>query len=174
MGHAFSARPSAPAARHGRRSGSGRNVAPSRTARRTLDRRRPGVNPAAKTSFRRRDMNVIQDLPGTTVLIQLEDQAELGFVGIPDDGPFFCNVVEVDQIGIWVENKRFMTTEIQDTTGAYIKKSRQKPKRHTVHILFPWRIIRTVVRFTEQDAGSIIEEATGGDGATIGRIGFLK
>jgi hypothetical protein len=119
-------------------------------------------------------MEDVRDLPGQTVLMKLTHQEELAFAGIPDDGPFFCAVTGVDQYGLWVENKRFVTVEVQDSKGKYIPKTRQKPKRHVVDILFPWRNIQTVVRFAEEDLEGMVGERIGQGDKTIGKIGFIK
>ncbi len=118
-------------------------------------------------------MEDARDIAGQTVLMKLTRQEELGFVGIPDDGPFFCKVTAVDQFGLWVENKRFVTIEVRDSKGKYIPKTKQKPERHVVNILFPWRNIQTVVRFAEKDVEKIVGKAIGEGNKNIGKIGFI-
>lgn len=119
-------------------------------------------------------MQDARDIVGETVLVKLKSNEGLGFLGVPEDGPFFCKVVAVDEVGVWVENKRFETVEIADSSGKPVPKDRQKPERHVVNILLPWKDVQAIVRFAENDAekmlSDLIERADGEDK----RIGFIK
>ena len=117
-------------------------------------------------------MEDARDLVDQTVLVKLTSNEGLAFAGIPDEGPFFCKVVAVDEIGIWVENRRFATVEIRNSAGRYIPKRRQKTERHVVNLLIPWRIIHTVVRF--QEGGAVKAAILGENVCDSGRIGFVK
>ncbi len=118
-------------------------------------------------------MQDARDLVGQTALVKLTSNEGLSFVGVPEEGPFLCKVVAVDEIGIWVENKRFVTVEVRSSSGRYVPKNRQKPERHTVNLLLPWRIVQTVVRFQR---GEEIEVKKLGEAVACPpeRIGFLK
>jgi len=117
-------------------------------------------------------MQDARDLIGQTALVKLTSNDGLSFVGVPEEGPFLCKVVAVDEIGIWVENKRFVTVEIRSSAGRYIPKSRQKPERHVVNLLLPWRIVQTVVRFHKGD--EVEAKKLGEAVCPPERIGFLK
>jgi len=119
-------------------------------------------------------MEDARDLIGRTVLVKLVRNEGLGFVDVPEEGPFFCMVVAVDEIGMWVENKRFITVEIRDAKGKFISKEKQKPEKHTVSVLLPWRNVRTVVRFSEDDATAIEEKLQAEGAKDIRRIGFVE
>jgi len=119
-------------------------------------------------------MEDARDLIGQNVLLKLTSNEGLAFAGIPVDGPFFCKVSAVDEIGIWVENKNFVTIEIRNRRGRYIPREKQKPERHAVSLLIPWRIVHTVVRFKEGSADKASTEVLGEDLRRCGRIGFLK
>jgi len=119
-------------------------------------------------------MEDARDLIGQTVLIKLTSNEGLVFAGVPEDGPFFCTVAAVDEIGIWVENKSFVTMEIRDGKGRYIPREQQKPARHAVDILLPWRIVHAVVMFEKGDAVELKGEALGEESPDSGRIGFVK
>jgi hypothetical protein len=119
-------------------------------------------------------MEDARDLIGQTVLVKLTSNEGLGFAGVPGDGPFFCTVVAVDEIGIWVKNKSFVTMEIKDAKGRYIPRERQKPERHVVNILLPWRIVHAVVLFEKGYAVELKGEALGNKSPDSGRIGFMK
>ncbi len=117
-------------------------------------------------------MQDARDLVGQTALVKLTNNEGLSFVGVPEEGPFLCKIVAVDEVGIWVENKRFVTVEIRSSAGRYIPKSRQKAERHVVNLLIPWRIVQTVVRFHKGDE---VEAKTLGEEACPPEpIGFLK
>jgi hypothetical protein len=113
-----------------------------------------------------------RDLVDQTVLVKLTSNEGLAFAGVPDEGPFFCKVVAVDEIGIWVENRRFVTVEIRSSAGRYVPKRKQKPERHVVNLLIPWRIILTVVRF--QGEAAVKAAVLGESACDSGRIGFVK
>ncbi len=119
-------------------------------------------------------MEDARDLINKTVLVKLSANDEYLFAGVPEEGPFFCKVVAVDEIGVWVENKNFVTIEIKDAKGKYIPKEEQEPRKQAVNILLPWRNITCIVLFTESEgeavADRIIEEA----GPDDSRIGFVK
>jgi len=119
-------------------------------------------------------MEDARDLIGQTVLVKLTSNEELAFAGVPGEGPFFCSVVAVDEIGIWVRNKSFVTMEIRDGKGCYIPRKKQKAERHTVNILLPWRIVHAVVLFEKKDAAGLKGEALGDGSPERGRIGFMK
>lgn len=119
-------------------------------------------------------MEDARDLIGQTVLIKLASNEGLAFAGFPADGPFFCKVVAVDEIGIWAENRNFVTVEIRNSRGSYIPRAKQKPERHVVSLLIPWRTIHTVVKFEEKDAVKAAAEMLGESRTACGRVGFLK
>ncbi len=119
-------------------------------------------------------MQDARDLINETVLVKLRDNTGLGFLGVPEDGPFFCKVVAVDEIGVWVENKRFETIELTDSSGRPVPEKKRKPERHVVNILFPWKDIHTIVRFAENDAEKMVKELMEGADEEDRRIGFLR
>lgn len=97
-------------------------------------------------------MEDARDLVGCTVFVMLEDASGLAFTGIEGEGPFLCTVSAVDEIGMWVQNRRFATVELRDSRGRAVPKAKREPRIDTVDILVPWRNIRTVVRFSDEDA----------------------
>jgi len=119
-------------------------------------------------------MQDARDLVGRTVLIKLTSNEGLAFAGFPEEGPFFCRVVAVDEIGIWAENRNFVTIEIRNNRGSYIPKKKQKPRRNVVSLLIPWRIIHTAVMFEEEEGLKIAGEMLGEDTPPAGSIGFVK
>ncbi len=119
-------------------------------------------------------MNDARDLVDKTVLVKLLHYDGLEFVGVPEEGPFFCRIVAVDEAGLWVENKNFITTELSDSTGATVPEKRRKPERHVVNVLLPWRNIQTVVMFSEDDAEGIVQDLIGDEKGGAGTIGFVK
>jgi hypothetical protein len=119
-------------------------------------------------------MQDARDLIDQTVLVKLVSNEGLGFTGIPEDGPFFCKVTAVDEIGIWVENAKFATVEIRDGQGRYIPKRKQKLQRHEVDLLIPWRTIHTLIRFRENDAATAAANVLGADTKPGSCIGFVK
>ncbi|HUV35751.1 MAG TPA: hypothetical protein VMX58_02300 [Patescibacteria group bacterium] len=119
-------------------------------------------------------MNDARDLEDKTVLVKLLNYDGLEFVGVPEKGPFFCRVVAVDEAGLWVENKNFITTELSDSTGAVVPEERRKTERHVVNVLLPWRNIQTVVMFTEDDAENIVQGLIDDEKGGTGTIGFVK
>ena len=119
-------------------------------------------------------MEDARDLVDQTVLVKLVSNEGLAFTGIPKDGPFFCKVTAVDEIGIWVENRRFATMEIRDGRGRYIPKPRQKCERHEVDLLIPWRIIHTLIRFRKKAAAKAAADMLGADAKPGSCIGFVK
>ena len=120
-------------------------------------------------------MNDARDIIDQTVLVKLMSCEGIEFTGIEGEGPFLCKVKAVDEAGIWVENKKFMTVELRDSRGRAMPEKKRKPQKHTVNILFPWRTIQTVIMFEDEDGDSleIDDEALGADEQT-GRIGFIK
>jgi hypothetical protein len=117
-------------------------------------------------------MNDARDLVDKTVLVKLIEYAGLEFVGVPEKGPFFCRVVAVDEVGLWVENKKFITTELRDSKGRAVPKRKQKAEKHVVNVLLPWRNVRTVVMFSEQGAEEIVRDMIGDEKEGTGKIGF--
>ena len=97
-------------------------------------------------------MEDARDLVGCTVFVLLEDASGLEFTGIEGEGPFLCTVTAVDEIGMWVENRRFVTVELRDSSGRAVPKSKRAPQVHSVDILIPWKNVRTVVRFADDGA----------------------
>jgi len=120
-------------------------------------------------------MNDARDIIDRTVLVKLESCEGIEFTGIESEGPFFCKVKAVDEAGIWVENRKFMTVELRDSRGRSVPQKKRKPQKHTVNILLLWRNIQTVIMFEDKDGDNleIDEEALGADEKT-GRIGFVK
>ncbi len=120
-------------------------------------------------------MNDARDIIGRTVLVKLESCEGIEFTGIESEGPFFCRVKAVDEAGIWVENRKFMTVELRDSSGRAVPEKKRKPRKHTVNILLPWRTIQTIIMFEDENVESleIDEEALGSD-KQAGRIGFIK
>lgn len=117
-------------------------------------------------------MNDARDIIDQTVLVKLISYEGLEFTGIEGDGPFFCKVKAVDEAGIWVENKKFTTVELRDSSGKAVPEKKRKPQKHTVNILLPWRTIQTVIMFEDADI-----EKLDVDDETLeqtGRIGFIK
>jgi hypothetical protein len=119
-------------------------------------------------------MNDARDLIDKTVLVKLESNKDFTFAGVPDEGPFFCKVAAVDEIGIWVENKNFVTVEIKDSRGRIVPKEQQKPKRHVVDILIPWKNIKSVVMYSEAEGEDIAKQIMDETGPDDSRIGFVK
>ncbi|UCF04691.1 MAG: hypothetical protein JSV33_12300 [bacterium] len=119
-------------------------------------------------------MEGAQDLVDKTVLVKLEDNEGLQFAGVPEEGPFFCKITAVDQIGVWVENKKFVTVEIRDSKGRFIPEEKQESVNHIVNLLLPWRKIQTVVLFAERDAAEIAPGVLGAKAKGAGTIGFLS
>jgi len=119
-------------------------------------------------------MQDARDIVDRTVLVKLASNEGLSFTGIPEDGPFFCKVTAVDEIGIWVENAKFATVEIRDGKGRYIPKRKQKVERHEVDLLIPWRIVHTLIRFRDEDAAKEAANALGADAKQGSCIGFVK
>jgi hypothetical protein len=122
-----------------------------------------------------RFMDDARDIIDRTVLVKLVSCEGIEFTGIESDGPFFCRVKAVDEAGIWVENRKFMTVELKDSSGRNVPKKDRIPERHTVNILLPWRSIQTIVMFEDEDIDSLeIEEETLGSDGQAGRIGFIS
>ena len=119
-------------------------------------------------------MDDARDLIGQTILVKLTSNEGLAFAGVPADGPFFCRVTTVDEIGIWVENKNFVTMEIRNAAGHYIPKRKQKAERHSVNLLIPWRIIHSVVKFEKANELEAAAQVLGDKVPSCGRIGFVK
>lgn len=119
-------------------------------------------------------MNDARDLVDKTVLVKLLRYEGLAFVGVPEEGPFFCRVVAVDEVGMWVENKNFITTELSDSTGADVPEERRKPESRVVNVLLPWRNIQTVVMFSEDGADEIVRDLIDEDRGGSTTIGFVK
>lgn len=116
-------------------------------------------------------MQDARDLVGCTVFVLLEDASGLGFTGIDGEGPFLCTVSAVDEIGMWVENRRFVTVELRDRRGRPVPKAKREPRISAVDILIPWKNVRTVVRFADDDA---VPDVDGPDQLAGGqRIGFV-
>jgi hypothetical protein len=118
-------------------------------------------------------MDDARDIVGRTIMVQLSSHDGLEFTGIPDQGPFFCKAVAVDEAGVWVENRNFVTIELTDSEGRDIPKSKQRPEKHVVNILLPWRNIRTVVHFPEKDAGDLAGDMLGEKKEKTIRVGFV-
>lgn len=119
-------------------------------------------------------MDDARDLAGQTILVKLTSNEGLAFAGVPAEGPFFCKVTAVDEIGIWVENRNFVTMEIRNAAGRYIPKRKQKAERHSVNLLIPWRIVHTAVKFEKGKELDAAAEVLGEKPPCCGRIGFVK
>lgn len=119
-------------------------------------------------------MEDARDLVGRTVLVKLEGNEGYTFTGIPAEGPFFCKVVAVDEVGMWVENKNFVTVEIMDSRGRVVPKEKQKPERHSVSVLLPWRNVQTVVMYSEGEGEKAVKQIIEESGPDNGRIGFIR
>lgn len=119
-------------------------------------------------------MDDSRDLIGQTVLLKLTSNEGLAFAGVPVEGPFFCRVTAVDEIGVWAENRNFVTIEIRNSAGGYIPKRKQKAERHSVNLLIPWRIIHTIVKFEETKTLKAEAEVLGEQPPNCTRIGFVK
>ena len=119
-------------------------------------------------------MDDARDLINETVLVKLSSNEEFLFAGVPEEGPFFCKVIAVDEIGIWVENRNFVTIEIKDSKGRYIPEEEQEPEKQVVDVLIPWKSITCIVRYEDAEgiaaAEKIVRESEPGDT----RIGFIK
>jgi hypothetical protein len=115
-----------------------------------------------------------RDLIGKTILVQLESNDGYMFTGVPEEGPFFCKVIGVDEIGMWVENQNFVTVEIMDSKGRFVPKEKQKPEQHVVNVLLPWRNVRTVVMYSEGEGEEVVKKIIDESGPDNGRIGFIK
>ena len=118
-------------------------------------------------------MDDARDIIDQTVLVRLKDYEGLEFTGIEGDGPFFCRVTAVDEIGMWVENRHFITIELRDSEGRDIPVKDRKEVENRVVFLLPWRNVLTVVRFEEFDEEMLLG-GIGEEGAESGRIGFIK
>ena len=119
-------------------------------------------------------MEDARDLINKTVLVKLSSNEEYSFAGVPEEGPFFCKVVAVDEIGIWVENRNFVTIEIKDSRGRYIPKEKQEPKKQSVDVLIPWRNISCIVLYEGSEGEAIAEKIVKEAGPDETRIGFIK
>jgi hypothetical protein len=119
-------------------------------------------------------MDDARDLVKKTVLVKLVNDEGLEFVGVPEEGLFFCRVVAVDEVGLWIEHKSFVTTELSDSKGRTVPKKRRRPERHVVNVLLPWRNILTVVMFAEEEADDIVKDVLGGEREGRGKIGFIQ
>lgn len=118
-------------------------------------------------------MNDARDLINETVLVKLTGNAEYLFAGVPEEGPFFCRVVAVDEIGIWVENKNFVTIEIKDSRGRYVPEEEQEPKKQSVNVLLPWRYISCIVLFAGSEGEAVAQKIVKEAGPDDSRIGFI-
>jgi hypothetical protein len=116
----------------------------------------------------------VRDLVKKTVLVKLVSEEGLEFIGVTDEGPFFCRVTAVDDVGLWVENTDFVTTELRDSKGRAVPKKRRRPRRHVVNVLLPWQNVRTIVVFTEGTAERMARNLAGEDREGMGRIGFIR
>ncbi len=114
------------------------------------------------------------DLIDQTVLISLESYEGLEFTGIEGEAPFFCKVAAVDEIGIWIENRNFVTVELRDSKGKYIPEAKREQVKNTVNILMPWRNVKTVIRFPDRDPETLAREVLGSFEEGETRIGFIK
>ncbi|MBN2070614.1 MAG: hypothetical protein JW814_04070 [Candidatus Krumholzibacteriota bacterium] len=119
-------------------------------------------------------MEDARDLVDQTVLVRLDSTEGLEFTGIEKDCPFFCKVSAVDEIGIWVENRKFVTIELKDSGGKCIPVNKQKEEINTVNFLLPWRKVLTVVKFPDIDPEKLENETVGSLDGSDRRIGFLK
>ncbi len=119
-------------------------------------------------------MESAQDLIGKTVLVKLESNEGYTFTGVPEEGPFFCKVVGVDEVGMWVENSNFLTVEIMDSRGRIVPKKKQKPEQHLVNVLLPWRNVQTVVMYGEGEGEEVVRKIIDEAESDNGRIGFIK
>ena len=119
-------------------------------------------------------MEDARDLVGKTVLVKLESNEGYSFTGVPEDGPFFCKVAGVDEVGIWVENSNFMTVEIKDSRGRFVPKERQKPEQHKVNVLLPWRNVQTVVMYSDDEGEEVAMKMIDKADPDNSRIGFIK
>jgi len=119
-------------------------------------------------------MDDARDLINETVLVKLSSNEEFVFAGVPEEGPFFCKVVAVDEIGIWVENRNFVSIEIKDSRGRYIPKEKQEPKKQVVDVLIPWRSISCIVLYEGSEGGAVAERIVKESGPDDSRIGFIK
>jgi hypothetical protein len=119
-------------------------------------------------------MDDARDLVNKTVLVKLANREGLEFVGVPEEGLFFCRVVAVDEVGMWVENKNFITTELSDSNGRNVPAKKRKPEHHVVNVLFPWRNVQTVVMFAEEDVDDIVKDILEEEREGKGKIGFVK
>jgi hypothetical protein len=118
-------------------------------------------------------MEDARDLINETVLVKLSSNEEYLFAGVPEEGPFFCRVVAVDEIGIWVENKNFVTIEIKDSRGRYIPKEKQEAKEHAVSVLLPWRNISCIVLYSGSEGEAVAKKIVKEAGPDDSRIGFI-
>ena len=117
-------------------------------------------------------MEDARDIVGTTVLVSLRETGGLAFAGIPGEGPFFCRVTAVDEVGLWVRSRTFTTIELADEAGRAVPKRKRRRKTHVVDILLPWRNVATVVAFEDEVPAAADAEALGeADGES--RIGFV-
>ena len=119
-------------------------------------------------------MEDARDLVDQTVLVKLDSTEGLEFTGIERDCPFFCKVAAVDEVGMWVENKKFVTIELKDSVGKCIPKAKQVEETNTVNFLLPWRKVITVVKFPDKDPEELAEEALGSLDDDDKRIGFIR
>ncbi len=119
-------------------------------------------------------MDDARDLVNKTVLVKLVNDEGLEFVSVPEGGLFFCRVVAVDEVGLWIENTNFITTELSDSKGRAVPKKKRRPERHAVNVLLPWQNILTVVMFAEDEADEIVKDVLDGEREGGGKIGFLQ
>ena len=119
-------------------------------------------------------MEDARDLIGKTVLVKLESNEGYKFTGVPEEGPFFCKVAAVDEVGMWVENNNFVTVEIMDSRGRIVPKKKQKPEQHQVNVLLPWRNVQTVVLYGEDEGEEVVKKIIDEATSDNGRIGVIK
>lgn len=119
-------------------------------------------------------MEDARDLIDQTVMVKLIDTEGLEFTGIEGDNPFFCKVVAVDEIGMWVENSKFVTIELTDCEGRDIPVKNRKKEVNRVNFLLPWRNVMTVVKFPGKEDGDFAPESLVTGEEEQKRIGFIK
>ncbi len=119
-------------------------------------------------------MEDARDLVKKTVLVKLASDEGLEFVGVPEGGLFFCRVVAVDDVGLWIEKTNFVTTELSDSKGRAVPRKKRRPERHVVNVLLPWQNILTVVMFADEQADEIVKDVLDGERKGRGKIGFLQ
>jgi hypothetical protein len=68
-----------------------------------------------------------------------------------------ARLVDVDNLGIWLENPNYNRVIVRDDNGERIPHHLQREERLTVHILIRWEYINSIIRFPNEEASGTDE-----------------